>query len=107
MLDAPGPRLSEVDRAAAIGLLLLGPGTKLLLWLVGRRRWPWLSIGMVVAGIGWLATLVSVVATAVAIEEDIVPPGRMFWAVLVGGVTTAVTVVALALWSGRTRTPEV
>jgi peptidoglycan/LPS O-acetylase OafA/YrhL len=57
VLGAPPITPSAIDIAAAMALFVFGPGLALLLWLIGRRRWPLLSRGLAVVVAGWVVTL--------------------------------------------------
>jgi hypothetical protein len=57
VLGAPPITPSAIDIAAATALFVFGPGLALLLWLIGRRRWPLLGRGLAVVVAGWVVTL--------------------------------------------------
>jgi hypothetical protein len=63
VLGAPPITPSAIDIAAARALLVFGPGLALLLWLLGRRRWPLLWRGLAVVVAGWVVTLAATSAS--------------------------------------------
>ncbi|MBX3314528.1 MAG: hypothetical protein KF906_09430 [Actinobacteria bacterium] len=65
VLRAPEPDVSPMRSTSSKILVVFGPALALLIWVVGRRRWPSWRQGVFAAFAGWIGT--GVVATGMAI----------------------------------------
>lgn len=98
VLSAPPRQATAVEDAASTAVLFSGPVLALLLWLLGRRRWPSWRVGLVVAGVGWLATCMASAALSFALSFLAGPdsnPSTTIGRVGIAGmaITTVVSIV--------------
>jgi hypothetical protein len=62
VLSAFNRDLNGLEDITLVGAMISGPVLLLVVWLVGRRRWPSWHSGMAVAAVGWGATAAVVIA---------------------------------------------
>jgi hypothetical protein len=103
VLSAPPVEANRAETAASRALLLFGPVLALVVWLVGRRRWPSWRTGLAVTAAGWLAMIMAAGAIGILAGPD-TDEARVLCRVAVPGmILTSVVAIIVARRPARTR----
>ncbi|MGH9113754.1 MAG: hypothetical protein ACRDZN_15860, partial [Acidimicrobiales bacterium] len=104
VLSVPPVEASRAESAASTSLLAFGPVLALVVWIVGRRRWPSWQWGAAVTGAGWFTTIMAAGALSFLAGPDTDATRVSGRVAAAGMVVTTVTAIIVARRPPRPRT---
>ena len=106
VLSAPPVEANRAESTASTALLLFGPTLALVVWLVGRRRWPSWRTALAVTAAGWLATIMVAGAIGFLAGPD-TDETRIIGLIAVPGIIfTTAAAISVARRPARERPPR-